>query len=88
MQVQVNDLLLVRPGDRVPVDSVVVSGESTFDESMLTGESAPVKKFTNKEVRKLYCLMCTCILLELIRCLSVREATELLVYLLELSVMQ
>ncbi len=38
------DLVLVRPGARVPADGTVRSGESSVDESMLTGESAPVKK--------------------------------------------
>ena len=39
-----DDIVTVRPGERIPVDGVVVSGTSAVDESMLTGESAPVAK--------------------------------------------
>ena len=44
------DRLRVRPGDKVPVDGVVVSGHSRIDESMLTGEPVPVKKVEGDEV--------------------------------------
>ncbi len=43
-EIQHNDLILVRPGERIPIDGEVVSGRSSVDESMLTGESLPVEK--------------------------------------------
>ncbi|HEY9073119.1 MAG TPA: heavy metal translocating P-type ATPase, partial [Desulfobaccales bacterium] len=49
-QVIVGDLVLVRPGEKIPVDGVVVEGASAVDESMLTGESLPVAKEPESEV--------------------------------------
>lgn len=43
-QVQLNDIVVVRPGEKVPVDGEIVEGRSTLDESMVTGESLPVTK--------------------------------------------
>ncbi len=49
-EVQVGDLVLVRPGERIPVDGEVIRGSSSIDESMLTGESLPVFKQAGDEV--------------------------------------
>src|SRR6266540_2694147 len=48
--VVVGDLVVVRPGEKVPVDGVVVDGASALDESMVTGESIPVEKVAGDEV--------------------------------------
>jgi len=42
--VQINDIVLVRPGEKIPVDGEAIAGNSTVDESMVTGESIPIEK--------------------------------------------
>ncbi len=49
-QVQVGDIVLVRPGERLPVDGIVTDGLTSIDESMLTGESIPIEKTTGSQV--------------------------------------
>lgn len=49
-QVVVGDIVLVRPGEKIPVDGIIKTGHSTVDESMLTGESIPVDKKVGDEV--------------------------------------
>jgi Cu2+-exporting ATPase len=49
-QVKIGDILLIRPGDKVPIDGVIIEGKSSLDESMITGESKPVSRDIDDEV--------------------------------------
>jgi len=49
-EVQVGDVMVIRPGEKVPTDGVIVEGDSAIDESMATGESMPVDKHPGDEV--------------------------------------
>ena len=49
-EVVVGDIVVVRPGEKIPVDGIIVEGSSSIDESMLTGESVPVDKTVGDEV--------------------------------------
>ncbi len=49
-EVVVGDVILVRPGEKIPVDGEIIDGSSTIDEAMVTGESVPVKKQPGDEV--------------------------------------
>jgi heavy metal translocating P-type ATPase len=49
-KIELNDILKVKPGDKIPVDGVITEGETTIDESMITGEPIPVNKAVNDKV--------------------------------------
>jgi len=49
-EVQIGDIVMVRPGEKIPVDGVILEGHSAVDESMVTGESIPVEKTVGQEV--------------------------------------
>ena len=49
-EVVVNDVILIKPGEKIPVDGIVVAGHSSIDESMITGESIPIEKTINSQV--------------------------------------
>ena len=49
-EVQANDILMVKPGEKIPTDGVVISGYSSVDEKIITGESIPVEKDVGSEV--------------------------------------
>jgi Cu+-exporting ATPase len=47
---EIGDVMVIRPGEKIPTDGVIIEGETTIDESMATGESMPVLKNLNEEV--------------------------------------
>jgi len=49
-EVKVNDIILVKPGEKIPVDGIIIDGGSAIDESMVTGESIPIEKDKDDEV--------------------------------------
>ncbi len=49
-EVQIEDIIIVRPGEKIPVDGEIIKGNSTIDEGMVTGESIPVQKQPGDEV--------------------------------------
>ncbi|MBI4140875.1 heavy metal translocating P-type ATPase [Candidatus Woesearchaeota archaeon] len=49
-EVQVNDVIVIRPGEKIPVDGIIIEGSSSVDESMITGESIPVEKNVGDKV--------------------------------------
>ena len=49
-KVEIGDIVVVRPGERIPVDGIIVEGNSSIDEAMITGESIPIDKTTGDEV--------------------------------------
>lgn len=49
-EVKVNDIIIVKPGEKIPIDGIIIEGKTHVDESLLTGESFPVKKTINDKV--------------------------------------
>lgn len=49
-ELKINDQVLVKPGEKIPADGIVLKGESSANESLLTGESTPLKKFPHENV--------------------------------------
>ena len=49
-EVSKGDTVFIKPGEKIPVDGVIIEGHSTIDEAMITGESIPVEKSENDKV--------------------------------------
>lgn len=49
-EIKINDIMIVKPGEKIPTDGIIISGKSSIDESMATGESVPITKKKGDEV--------------------------------------
>ncbi len=49
-ELQAGDIIIIKPGEKIPADGIIISGNSTVDESMVTGESIPVEKIANDKI--------------------------------------
>jgi Cu+-exporting ATPase len=49
-ELKINDVVIIKPGGKIPADGIIVSGESSIDESMITGESLPVEKNIGEKI--------------------------------------
>lgn len=49
-ELEIDDIIIVKPGEKIPVDGIIIEGRSSIDESMVTGESMPVSKTVNDQV--------------------------------------
>ncbi len=49
-EIKIGDIIIVKPGEKIPTDGIVIKGESSVDESMVTGESLPVEKIKGRNV--------------------------------------
>lgn len=49
-ELKIGDLIIIKPGGKIPADGIIISGSSSVDESMITGESIPVEKFVGSKV--------------------------------------
>ena len=49
-EIRHNDIVIIKPGDKIPVDGIITEGETTIDESLITGESIPLSKKTGDKV--------------------------------------
>ena len=55
-EVEVGEMIIVKPGEKIPLDGVIIEGESSVNQAALTGESAPVDKALNIDIRAEHCI--------------------------------